>query len=115
MWQSLQEPVPSVYNALVAGVRDYVNKNGFRGVVLGLSGGIDSALTLAIAVDALGAERVEAVMMPFRYTSQMSLEDAADQAGRLGVRFRVLTIEPMYSTVSKSNSWNSRFAGSQGP
>ncbi len=90
------EVVPSVYEALVSGVRDYVDKNGFPGVVLGLSGGIDSALTLAVAVDALGAARVEAVMMPFRYTSQMSLEDAADQAGRLGVRYRVLPIEPMY-------------------
>ena len=92
------EAVPSVYAALVNGVRDYVGKNGFPGVVLGLSGGIDSALTLAVAVDALGAERVEAVMMPFRYTSEMSLEDAAEQAGRLGVRYRVLPIEPMYES-----------------
>jgi NAD+ synthase (glutamine-hydrolysing) len=61
-------------------VRDYVNKNGFPGVVLGLSGGVDSALTLAIAVDALGKERVEAVMMPFRYTSRMSIADAAEQS-----------------------------------
>ena len=63
--------------ALVLGVRDYVNKHGFPGVVMGLSGGVDSALTLAIAVDALGAERVHAVMMPSRYTSEMSREDAA--------------------------------------
>ncbi|RRJ83263.1 NAD+ synthase [Aestuariirhabdus litorea] len=86
----------SAYQALVCGVRDYVTKNGFRGVVLGLSGGIDSALTLAVAVDALGAERVEAVMMPFRYTSQMSLEDAEEEANTLGVRYSVLPIEPMF-------------------
>ena len=86
----------SVYNALVMGVQDYVNKNGFRGAVLGLSGGIDSAVTLAVAVDALGPERVEAVMMPFRYTSQMSLDDAEAEANRLGVRYSVLPIEPMY-------------------
>jgi NAD+ synthase (glutamine-hydrolysing) len=86
----------SVYRALVTGVRDYVHKNHFRGVVLGLSGGIDSALTLAIAVDALGSADVEAVMMPFRYTAPMSIEDAAAQAAVLGVRFKVMPIEPMY-------------------
>lgn len=85
-----------VYNALVTGVRDYVNKNGFKGVVLGLSGGIDSALTLAIATDALGAERVQAVMMPFRYTSNMSLEDAREEAEILGVDYSVMPIEPMF-------------------
>ncbi|MCG8673341.1 MAG: NAD+ synthase [Pseudomonadales bacterium] len=88
----------SVYNALVMGVRDYVNKNGFKGAVLGLSGGIDSAVTLAVAVDAIGPERVEAVMMPFRYTSQMSLDDAEAEANRLGVRYSVLPIEPMYES-----------------
>jgi len=86
----------SVYQALVLGVRDYVNKNGFKGVLLGLSGGIDSGLTIAIAVDALGKERVEAVMMPFKYTSKMSLVDAEEQANRLGVTYKVLPIEPMY-------------------
>ena len=85
-----------IYDALVLGVRDYVNKNGFKGVVLGLSGGIDSALTLAIAVDALGAHRVEAVMMPFRYTSQMSKDDAAEEADLLGVKYRSIGIEPIY-------------------
>ncbi|KEQ17494.1 NAD+ synthase [Endozoicomonas numazuensis] len=85
-----------VYKALVTGVRDYVNKNGFKGVVLGLSGGIDSALTLAIANDALGAERVQAVMMPFRYTSNMSLEDAQEEADILGVDYSVMPIEPMF-------------------
>ena len=82
------------YQALVVGVQDYVEKNGFRSVVLGLSGGIDSALTLAIAVDALGADRVRAIMMPYRYTSQMSLEDAATQAKRQQVKYDVIEIEP---------------------
>lgn len=85
-----------VYNALVLGVRDYVNKNRFKGVVLGLSGGIDSALTLAIACDAIGSERVEAVMMPFRYTSDMSKNDAQKEAELLGVKYRSIDIEPMY-------------------
>ena len=85
-----------VYDSLVLGVRDYVSKNGFKGVVLGLSGGIDSALTLAIAVDALGADRVETVMMPFEYTAQISKEDAAAQAKTLGVSYKELPIKPMY-------------------
>ncbi len=89
-----------VYRALVLGVRDYVNKNRFPGVVLGLSGGVDSALTLCIAVDALGAERVEAVMMPSRYTAAMSLEDAAAQAQTLGVAYRVISIEPMFEAFT---------------
>jgi NAD+ synthase (glutamine-hydrolysing) len=88
--------VPSVYQALVMGVRDYINKNGFKGVVLGLSGGIDSALTLAVAVDALGPERVEAVMMPFRYTSQLSKDDAEEEARRLGVKYQSISIEPIF-------------------
>ena len=92
--------LPSVYQALVMGVRDYVNKNGFKGVVLGLSGGIDSALTLAIAVDALGAARVEAVMMPFKYTSVMSQDDAAEQARRMGVNYRSISIEPIFAAFS---------------
>ncbi|MCK0107283.1 NAD+ synthase [Marinobacter sp. S0848L] len=99
-------PEPSleanVYNALVIGVRDYVNKNGFKSVVLGLSGGIDSALTLAIAVDALGKERVRAVMMPFRYTSSASLEDAEAQATTMGVQYDVFSIEPMYDVFMKT-------------
>jgi NAD+ synthase (glutamine-hydrolysing) len=93
-------PEPSVeenvYRALVLGVRDYVNKNSFKSVVLGLSGGIDSAVTLAVAVDALGADRVRAVMMPFRYTSDMSIEDAELEAQVLGVQYDVFSIEPMY-------------------
>ena len=89
----------SVYNALVLGVRDYVDKHGFPGVVLGLSGGIDSALTLAIAVDALGADRVHTVMMPSRYTSQLSLDEAAAQARLLGVRHDIISIENMFAAV----------------
>ena len=89
----------SVYGALVLGVRDYVNKHGFPGVVMGLSGGVDSALTLAIAVDALGADRVHAVMMPSRYTSDMSLQDAEEQARGLGVKYSTLSIESMFETT----------------
>jgi NAD+ synthase (glutamine-hydrolysing) len=89
----------SVYGALVVGVRDYVNKHGFPGVVMGLSGGIDSALTLAIAVDALGADRVHAVMMPSRYTSSMSLDDAKEQAQLLGVKYSLLSIESMFEAT----------------
>ncbi len=94
--ESIPDNLAAVYKALVLGMRDYVTKNRFKGVVLGLSGGIDSALTLAIAVDALGADRVEAVMMPFRYTSDLSKDDAADEAARLGVRYSSISIEPMY-------------------
>ena len=97
--QSLPSPLhdlAAVWQALVVGVRDYVNKNGFPGVVLGLSGGIDSAVTLAVAVDALGPERVQAIMMPFRYTASMSLEDAEAQATTLGVTYSVISIEPLY-------------------
>ena len=94
--------VESVWRALVLGVRDYVNKNGFRGVVLGLSGGIDSALTLAVAVEALGPERVEAVMMPFRYTSRMSVEDAAEQSDTQGVAHKVISIEGIYGAFMES-------------
>ncbi len=97
-----EAPVLStIYRALVTGVRDYVRKNGFSGVLLGLSGGIDSALTLAIAVDALGAENVEAVMMPFRYTASMSVEDAKAQAAWLGVRYREIPIEPVFTAFAQ--------------
>lgn len=91
-----REELESVWQALVLGMRDYVNKNGFPGAVLGLSGGIDSAVTLAVAVDALGPERVEAVMMPFRYTASMSVEDAEAEAAALAVRFSNISIEPLY-------------------
>ena len=86
----------SIYDTLVLGVRDYIEKNRFKGIILGLSGGIDSALTLAIAVDAIGKDRVEAVMMPFKYTSSMSMEDAKLEADALGVSYKILPIEPMY-------------------
>ncbi len=89
----------SVYEALVCGTRDYVDKNGFPGVILGLSGGVDSALVAAVAVDALGAKRVRAVMMPFRYTSNMSQEDAAKQAALLGIRYDVIPIAPIYEAT----------------
>jgi NAD+ synthase len=83
-----------VYRALVLGLRDYVDKNGFPGVVLGLSGGIDSAFSAAIAVDALGPARVHCVMMPSPYTSRDSLEDAAEAASLLGVQLNQVGIEP---------------------
>jgi|TARA_E500000178_G_scaffold327204_1_gene356079 NAD+ synthase (glutamine-hydrolysing) len=104
-----QQPIPkgpaelaSVWQALVTGVRDYVEKNGFPGVVLGLSGGIDSAVTLAVAVDALGAERVQAVMMPFRYTADMSIEDAAEQANVMGVEYSAISIEAIFDEFMQS-------------
>lgn len=104
--QSSLEPLPeleaSIYQALVVGVRDYINKNGFKGVLLGLSGGIDSALSMAVAVDALGAERVEAVMMPYHYTSEISIHDAAEQANSQGVNYRVLPIAPMVESFMES-------------
>ncbi|EKN3725995.1 TPA: NAD+ synthase [Yersinia enterocolitica] len=89
-------PLAQVYEALVLAVRDYVTKNGFNGAVLGLSGGIDSALTLAIAVDALGKDKVQALMMPFRYTADISIADAKEEAEILGIEFDVLSIELMF-------------------
>ncbi len=96
----LDEPdeLEQTYQALVLGVRDYVGKNGFPGTLLGLSGGIDSALTLAIAVDALGAENVNAVMMPSRYTATMSLEDAEAEARSLGVEYQSISIESVFES-----------------
>jgi len=89
----------SAYTALVAGTRDYITKHDFPGIILGLSGGIDSALVATIAYDAIGPDRVRAVMMPFRYTSNMSQEDAALQAAMLGIRYDVISIEPMYEAT----------------
>ncbi len=86
-WQQL------LYKALVLGIRDYAGKNGFSRLLLGLSGGVDSALTAALAVDALGAERVSALMLPYSYTSDISLEDAAELAARLGIEYRQIPIE----------------------
>ncbi|UQB41396.1 NAD+ synthase [Thiomicrospira microaerophila] len=98
-----------VYEAIKLGIRDYVHKNGFKGVLLGLSGGIDSALTLALAVDALGAEQVEAVMMPFRYTAEMSIEDAQQQADTMGVKYQAIPIESIYQGFD--TALESRFVG----
>ena len=99
----------AVYQALVTGVRDYIGKNGFGGAIIGLSGGIDSALTLAIAVDALGADRVLAVMMPSRYTVDMSLEDARAEAEALGIEYHELSIEPAFAAFLDTLS--EQFAG----
>ncbi len=87
----------TIYAGLVRGIRDYVHKNGFANVLLGLSGGVDSALTLALAVDALGADHVEAIMLPSRYTSELSLREAKSQADMLGVAYRVLPIEGAFA------------------
>jgi len=99
----------SVYQALCSGLRDYVVKNRFPGVVLGLSGGIDSALTLAIAVDALGADQVRAVMMPTEYTADMSLADARAMADGLGIRYTELPIHELFETFRETLS--EEFAG----
>jgi len=88
------EPLSDIYQAMVLGLRDYVGKNRFKGVLLGLSGGIDSAISAAVAVDALGADQVRAVMMPSPYTSQESLDDAAEVARLLGIRLDTVSIEP---------------------
>ncbi|MBC7941419.1 MAG: NAD+ synthase, partial [Chitinophagaceae bacterium] len=99
-------PVPEIesqaWSALVLGVRDYLGKNGFPGAIIGLSGGIDSALVLAIAVDALGADKVHAVMMPSPYTAEISWVDARDMAQRLGVRYDEIDIAPMFSAFRDS-------------
>lgn len=94
--------IAEIYQALVMATRDYVQRLGFNGVVLGLSGGIDSALTLAIAVDALGADKVQALMMPYTYTSSMSVEDAQQQAQRLGITFGVAEIHPIVASFQQT-------------
>jgi NAD+ synthase (glutamine-hydrolysing) len=98
-----------IYKALVCGLRDYIEKNHFPGVVIGLSGGIDSALTLALAVDAIGADRVHTVMMPSRFTSQISLDDAKAMADGLGVKYSVIPIEPSFNAFLDGLS--EQFAG----
>ena len=107
------QPVPSLeaqaWAALVTGVRDYVNKNGFPGILLGLSGGVDSALVLAVAVDALGADRVRTVMMPSPYTADISWIDAREMAARLGVRYDEISILPMFEAFRSSLA--AEFAG----
>ncbi len=95
---SLPDEDEEIYRALCLGLKDYIGKNGFPGVLLGLSGGIDSALTLAVAVDALGAKRVHAVMMPSPYTAQISLDDAREMANILGVRYDEFSIEPIFQS-----------------
>lgn len=111
--EGVAQPAPAteeaVYSALVLGVQDYIRKNGFHGVVLGLSGGIDSALVLTVAVDALGRDQVEAVMMPSRYTSPMSLEDAEQLARNLGVAYTRISIEPTFQAFM--DSLKDEFAG----
>ena len=106
---SLYEDEARIYQALVMGVKDYVHKNGFSGALLGLSGGIDSALTLAVAVDALGADNVEAVMMPFKYTADISIENAALQAKTMGVYYHSIPIESVFSSMESALS--NRFSG----
>jgi NAD+ synthase len=108
-WRCVDGPIEAAeegdradYCACMLGLRDYVNKNGFKGVVLGLSGGIDSALVAALAVDALGAERVRCVMLPYRFTARESLDDAARAAKALGVRYDVVPIESAVSGLEQA-------------
>jgi len=96
MLQPLPTPEAELWDALVLGVRDYLGKNGFKGAILGLSGGIDSALVLAIAVDAIGADKVHAVMMPSPYTADISWIDSRDMARRMGVRYDEIAIAPLF-------------------
>ncbi|MBK6999330.1 MAG: NAD+ synthase [Rhodoferax sp.] len=100
--EPVRSPEQDLWDALVLGVRDYVGKNGFPGAILGLSGGIDSALVLAIAVDALGAHKVRAVMMPSPYTADISWHDARDMAQRLGVRYDEISIQPEFDAFKSS-------------
>jgi NAD+ synthase (glutamine-hydrolysing) len=97
-----EDGAAEIYAVLVCGTRDYLRKNGFSDAVLGLSGGVDSALTLAVAVDALGAERVHAVMMPSRHTSELSLQLAREQAELLGVDYRSIDIEAAFASLSEA-------------
>lgn len=96
------DPLEEIYSALVMGSRDYVEKNGFEGVIIGLSGGIDSALTAAVAVDALGSDRVTGVAMPSRYSSTGSVDDAKALAENMGVKFHIIPIEPVYAALTSS-------------
>ena len=106
-----QSEIASIYKALVTAVRDYVTGNGFNGVVIGLSGGVDSALTLAIAVDALGADQVHAVMMPSRYTAEISLQDARAEAEILAVDYKEISIEPVFQAFL--HTLEDEFAGTE--
>ena len=102
MVEPIRTPEQDLWDALVLGVRDYVGKNGFPGVILGLSGGIDSALVLAIAVDALGADKVRTVMMPSPYTADISWLDAREMAARMGVRYDEISIVPEFEAFKSS-------------
>jgi NAD+ synthase (glutamine-hydrolysing) len=106
-----ESELANIYKALVTAVRDYVKGNGFDGVVIGLSGGVDSALTLAIAADALGPSQVHAVMMPSRYTAQMSLDDAKEEADILGVDYKIISIEPTFQSFL--DTLKDEFAGTE--
>ena len=97
-----QDAIAEIYQSLVMATRDYVTRSGFPGVILGLSGGIDSALTLAIAVDAIGADKVQAVMMPYTYTAQISVEDAAEQAKTMGITFGIAEINPIVNSFMQT-------------
>lgn len=99
---SAPDELPRIYQALVLGMRDYIKKNNFPGVLLGLSGGIDSALTAAIAVDALGKDRVHGVFMPSRYTSEISNKDVVDLANNLEIKVSTISIEPTYLAFLES-------------
>ncbi|WP_151978464.1 NAD+ synthase [Acinetobacter soli] len=96
------DTMAEIYQSLVMATRDYVQRSGFPGVILGLSGGIDSALTLAIAADAIGADKVQAVMMPYTYTAQISVEDATEQARRMGVTFGIAEIHPIVNSFMQT-------------
>ena len=96
------DTMAEIYQSLVLATRAYIQRSGFPGVILGLSGGIDSALTLAIAVDAIGADKVQAVMMPYTYTSQISVEDATEQAKRMGVTFGIAEIHPIVNSFMQT-------------
>ncbi|MFC6052464.1 NAD+ synthase [Acinetobacter sp. Ac_877] len=96
------DTMAEIYQSLVLATRDYVTRSGFPGVILGLSGGIDSALTLAIAVDAIGADKVQAVMMPYTYTAQISVEDAAEQAKNMGITFGIAEINPIINSFMQT-------------
>ena len=96
------ETMAEIYQSLVLATRDYVQRSGFKGVILGLSGGIDSALTLAIAADAIGPEKVQAVMMPYTYTAQISVEDAAEQAKNMGITFGIAEINPIVNSFMQT-------------
>ena len=108
----LLDPIEEVYRALTTGLGDYVRKNGFQSVVIGLSGGIDSALTAAIAADALGPEAVWGVAMPSRFSSQHSIDDAHELASNLGIRFDQVPVDDVvraaFSRLSPHCSWARR-------